>query len=117
MLQIWRVGNPHMRPEGCHWPMNQRPVSMNSSRQKCGVFVVRRHDDTVALKAAEVLGQRQRHSRAATRIRSVRHHVLLELGNERDTWILDTPDLLWIIFGTRHERRLRIDLPAVNTVS
>ena len=97
MAQIRRVRNPHVRSERRHGPMNQRPVSIDSPRQKGGVFVVRRHDDAVALEAPEVFGQSQRHSGATARIRRVSDDVLLQFRHEGDARIFDAPDFFGII--------------------
>ena len=116
MTQIGRVGNPHVRPQRRHGTMNQRPVSVDSPRQKGGVFVIGRHDDAVALETSEVFGQSQRHSGAATRIRGVGDRVLLQLGHESDARIFDAPDFLGIFLRAGHQRRFAINLPAIHAV-
>src|SRR5437660_1161466 len=77
-----------------HGAMNERPVPVDSSRQKGGVLVIRRHDDAVSFETAKVLGQSQGHSGAAARIRCISDCVLLELGHESDARIFYAPDFL-----------------------
>ena len=79
--------------------MNERPVSIDSPRQECGVLVIRRHDDAVALETAKIFGQSQRHTGTAARIRSVGDDVLLQFGNESDARVLNAPDFLGIFLG------------------
>ena len=50
MSKVGRIRNPHMRPEWRHWPVNERPVAVNSSPEKCGVFVIGWHDDPITLE-------------------------------------------------------------------
>src|ERR1700680_3656910 len=90
------------RSEGCHGTMNQRPASIDPPRQKCGVFVVRRHDYAVSFETAEIFGQSQRHAGTASRIRSVGDDVLLQFRNKRDARIFDAPDLLRIVLRAGH---------------
>ena len=86
-----------MRPERCHGTMNQRPAAVDSSRQECGVLVIRRHDDAVSFEGAEVFGQSQRHSGPAARIGRVGNDVLLQFRNKGDARIFNAPDLFRII--------------------
>ena len=103
-------------PSVRHRTMNQRPVSIDSPRQKRRIFVVRGHDDTVAFEAAKVLGQCQRYTRATARIRGVGDHVLLQLGHEGDARILDAPDFFGILLRAGHQCRFTINLPSIDTV-
>ena len=97
-------------------PMNQRPVSADSPRQKRGIFVVRWHDDAVALEVAKIFGQSQRHSGAAARIGGVSDYILLQLGHESDARIFNTPDFLRILLRVGHQRRFTIDLPSIDAI-
>ena len=93
--------------------MNQRPISVDSTGEKCGIFVVRRHDNAVALKTAEVLGQSERHARPTARIRGVSDCVLFQFRNECNARILNTPDFFGIFRRIWHQRGLGIDLPSI----
>ena len=88
-----------MRPERRHGTMNQSPASVDSARQKSGVFVVRRHDYAKSFEGPEIFGQSQGYSGTAARIGSVGDHVLLQFGDEGDARIFDAPDLLGIFLG------------------
>src|SRR5450755_3798098 len=77
MPEIGRVGNPHVRSERRHGAVNERPVSVDSAGQKGAIFVVRWHDDAVALESSKVFGQGQRYSRTAARIGGVGDNILL----------------------------------------
>src|ERR1700730_13339741 len=116
MAQIRRGGNPHVRPEWRHRAVNERPISIDSSGQKRCIFVVRRHDDAISLKASEVFSQSQRYSGAAAGIGCVSDHVSLQLWHESDARILDTPDLLRIVLRAGHQRRRVINLPSIHPV-
>src|SRR5208282_4450668 len=93
------------------------PVSIDSPRQKRCIFVVRWHDDTVALETSEVFGQGQGNSGAAARIGCVSDHVLMQFGHESDARIFYTPDLLGILLRAGHQGRFTINLPPIDTVS
>src|SRR5438132_665789 len=41
MTQVWRIGDPHVRAEWRHRSMNERPIPVDSSRQKGGVLIIR----------------------------------------------------------------------------
>ena len=106
-----------MRPERGHGPMNQRPASVDSSRQKRGVFVVRRHDYAVAFEGAEVFGQGQRHAGTTARIRRVSDDVLLQFGDESDARIFNAPDFFGMVLGAGHQGWFAVDLPAIDAVA
>ena len=67
MPQVGRVGDPHVRAQRRHRPVNQRPKAANSPGQQRRVLVLRLHDDAISLKALEVLCQRQGDSGTASR--------------------------------------------------
>src|SRR5260221_6262627 len=96
--------------------MDQSRGAINSSGQKGSVFVVRRHDDTEFLENAKIFRKCQRHSRTATRIRSVSHGILLEFRHIRDARIFDAPQLLAKPLDVPEECRLAIDFPSIYAV-
>src|SRR6266567_6027996 len=97
--------------------MNQRPASVDSPRQKRGVFVVRRHNYAITLEGTEVFGQSQGHAGTAARIGRVSDDVLLKFRHERDARIFDAPDLLRMILRVGHQCRLVVDLPSIDAVA
>ena len=102
-------------PEWRHWTVNERPVAVDSPGQKRRVFVIRRHDDAIALETAKILGQRERYSRAASRIGRVGDPVLLNSGTNvmRGSRCPRVPrDILrdWASASAR------INLPSIDTV-
>src|SRR6202140_1805624 len=97
--------------------MDKRPASIDSPRQQRGVFVVRWHDDAGAFKTAEVFGESQRYAWTAARIRRVGDHVLIGFRHEGDTRIFDSPDLLRILAGARHQGWFGVNFPSVNAIS
>ena len=116
MPQIWRIGYPHMSAKRCHWPVNQRPTTTNPPGQQRRIFILRRHDYAVALEASEVPGERQGDSRTAARKGSVGHRVLIEFRDIGNARIFDAPDFFRIVQWIRHQRRLRINLPSIQTI-
>ena len=116
VAQVGRIGNPDVCSEVRHGPMNQGPESIDSPGQKRCIFIVRRHDDAVALEAVKVFGERQRNSRATARIGGVSDCILLQFGHESDARILDAPDFLGILLRVGHQCRLAIDLPSIDAI-
>ena len=52
-------------PKCRHWPMDERPASVNLVRQKRRVLIVGRHDHAESLEAAEVLRKSKRDAGSA----------------------------------------------------
>ena len=105
-----------MSAKSCHWPVNQRPTTANPPRQQRRIFILWRHDDAESLKAPEVLGERQRDSGTSPRKGCVRHRILLEFRDIGNARIFDTPDFFRIVQWIRHQRRLKINLPSIQTI-
>ena len=82
-----------------HRPVNQRPAATDSPRQQGSIFIFRRHDHAISLKAPEVFGQCERNARTASREGGICDRILLQLRNIGDARIFDTPDLFGILCG------------------
>jgi hypothetical protein len=96
--------------------VNECEVAVDPTRQEGGVLVRRLHDDAVPLEDPKVLREGEGDPGATLAESRVCDHVLAELFNEGDPWILDSPDLLWVLVGSRPKRRLLVDDPAVDAV-
>ena len=117
MMQIGRIRDPHVSAQCCDGPMNERPVVANPSRKKSRVLIFRLHNDAESFKALKVSGHCERDSRPSSRKGSIGHRVFFEFRNIRDAGIFNSPDLLWKLAWTGHQRWLRIDDPTVDSVS
>ncbi len=96
--------------------MYEGPPAIDPVRQKGRIFIVRRHDDAITFECAEIPGQSKRNSGTAFGVRRVSDGILLQFWNVGNARIFDSPKLFWIFDRVRHEGRLWIDLPAVQTV-
>src|SRR5579871_6709740 len=96
--------------------MNQSPSAVDPSGQKSGVLVVRWHDDTQFFVGPEILGERERDARPPACIGCICHSELLKLRHVGNTWVFDSPQLLWVLFGVWQKCWFTIDLPPIDAV-
>ena len=80
-----------MGAERGHGPVNQRPESVDSSWQKSGILVIRRHNDAESFVGTEILGESEGYTWAAAGVGGVGNGVFLEFRNKGDTRIFDAP--------------------------
>jgi len=71
------------------WAGELEPTATDSPRQQRRILVLRRHDDAVSLKAAEVLCERQGDSWTTARKGGIGDGKLLEFRNIGDAWVFD----------------------------
>ena len=105
-----------MSSERRHGAMDERPESVDSSREEGGIFIVGRHDDAESLEGAEVFRERERHAGTAARIGRERDGIFLEFRHVGDARVFDAPHFFGIVLGIGQERGFGIDLPAVHAV-
>jgi len=96
--------------------MNQSPTSIDSSGQEGGIFVVWRHDDAKPFVGAEISSKCEGYARAATRIGSVGHSILIEFRHIRDARILNAPHFFGKPLWLGGERGSGIYLPPIDAV-
>ncbi len=99
-----------------HGAVNQRPTASDPPRQQRRVFVLGRHDDSESFKASEILRQRQGDTRASPRKGCIGHGILFEFRDVGDARVFDAPYLFRKLLRIRHQGRLRIDPPVIDSI-
>jgi hypothetical protein len=96
--------------------VEERESSVDATRQKRRILVVRLHDQPVPFERPEVGRQRQRNTRTFPAERRICHSVLPELVDEGNARIFDPPHFLRVPFWIGTQRRLCIDPPSVDAI-
>ena len=105
-----------MRPRSTDRPMDQSPIAVNARRQKCGIFVLRRHDDTEAFECVKALSESHRYTRSVTGVSCIYHCIFLHFRDIRYPGIFNSPQLFREILWTGEQSRFLINLPAIDSV-
>ena len=95
--------------------MEKHPLAVDPVRQQRRVLVLGLPDDPVPHDRAEVLRRGEVDGRARGAVRGARDHPALELRDEDDARILESPELA-LDAVLRREQGLRIDDPPVDPV-
>ena len=93
--------------------MDQSPTTANTMRQQGRIFIFRRHDHAVALKAMEIFRERQSDTRALTCVGGVDHGILAQFGKIGDARVFYSPHFFREVLGISQQGRLGIYLPIV----
>ena len=105
-----------MRTQRCHGAVNERPAAADLPRQQGRILILRRHDNAISLEGPEIACKGERDSRAAAGEGRIGNRILLQFWDIRDARIFNTPDLLWKLTRTRHQRWLGINAPAIDSI-